>query len=258
MVPMATLATRDVEQAKAAYFAQRAQALIDRGREIRVGRYGHATAFVWPGFNRVYGFGAEDLRRLGDVLDWFADAEESPVFEIAPGDGAAEVEQRLAAKKFRARGTQAVLTGPSAADRPAPVDVRWIEAHERPAWAALYVRSYEWDVPADDPIEEELVAQYAGDGWHLCVAEIDGAPVAMGALHAGRPPIAYLANAGTLPSHRGRGCQASIIARRAALAAAKGFEWVAADTEPGSGSQRNLERAGLSLAYRKTRWERAS
>jgi len=59
---------RDVEHAKAAYFAQRAQTLIELGREMKVGRFGHATALLWPTFNRVYALEASDLPRLEDML----------------------------------------------------------------------------------------------------------------------------------------------------------------------------------------------
>jgi GNAT superfamily N-acetyltransferase len=244
---------RAIEQVKAAYFTLRAQAMVERGRPIKVGRFGHATALLWPGFNRVYALGADDLDRFDDLLAWYRDDDAKPVVEVAPFPGHAEVERRLGACGFRKDREQAVFCGPAAPARDTGVAVRWIEPHERPAWAALYVKAYEWKVPDGDPLEAELVDQYAGPHWHLCVAEVDGRAVAMGALFTGKP-IAYLANAATLPDHRGRGCQGALIARRRALAAARGHDLVASDAVPGSSSARNLQRCGVPLSHTKSIW----
>ena len=246
---------RDVEHAKAAYFTQRAQALIGLGREMKVGRFGHATALLWPTFNRVYAFEAGDLSRLDDLLSWYAEEEQEPVFEIAPLEGHTEVFRALGARGFAPTGTQAVVAGPSAGARPASVPVRWVDRGGIADWAALYIRAYGWDVPDFDNLTQELRAQYEGPHWHLCVGDLEGRPVAMGALWTGRP-VAYLANAATLPDYRGRGCQQSVLAARCARASSLGHEFVASDTEPFAASLRNLERAGLRLLCHKARWER--
>ena len=66
--------------------------------------------------------------------------------------------------------------------------------------------------------------------------------------------LGYLANAATLPAMRGRGCQTALLARRIADAAAAGCDTIASLAEFGSGSQRNLERAGLRVAYTQAVW----
>ena len=66
--------------------------------------------------------------------------------------------------------------------------------------------------------------------------------------------VGYLANASTLPAFRRRGVQGALIAARIADARAAGCEAVCSQAEFGSASQRNLERAGLSVAYTKAVW----
>jgi GNAT superfamily N-acetyltransferase len=63
--------------------------------------------------------------------------------------------------------------------------------------------------------------------------------------------IAALFGAATLPEYRGRGVQTAIIARRLQQAALIGCEFAVVSTQPGSGSQRNMERRGFRLAYTK-------
>ena len=61
--------------------------------------------------------------------------------------------------------------------------------------------------------------------------------------------IAQLAGAGTAPSHRRRGIQNALTARRLADAAAEGCELAVMVTQPGSKSQQNAQRRGFHLLY---------
>ena len=90
-------------------------------------------------------------------------------------------------------------------------------------------------------------------GWRLYLARVDGVAGASAALTIG-DGLGYLANAATVPAMRGRGCQTALLARRIADAAAEGCDTIASLAEFGSGSQRNLERAGLRVAYTQAVW----
>ena len=63
--------------------------------------------------------------------------------------------------------------------------------------------------------------------------------------------IAALFGTATLPEFRRRGVQSALIARRLHEAALAGCEYAVVSTNPGSGSQRNMERRGFRLAYTK-------
>ena len=54
-----------------------------------------------------------------------------------------------------------------------------------------------------------------------------------------------------LPEFRRRGVQSGLIAQRLHEAALAGCEYAVVSTNPGSGSQRNMERRGFRLAYTK-------
>jgi GNAT superfamily N-acetyltransferase len=63
--------------------------------------------------------------------------------------------------------------------------------------------------------------------------------------------IAALYGAATLPQFRRRGVQSALIAWRLHEALLAGCEYAVVSTQPGSGSQRNMERRGFRLAYTK-------
>ena len=63
--------------------------------------------------------------------------------------------------------------------------------------------------------------------------------------------IAAMFGTATLPAYRRRGVQSALIARRLHDAALAGCEYAVVSTQPGSGSQRNMERRGFRVAYTK-------
>ncbi len=80
--------------------------------------------------------------------------------------------------------------------------------------------------------------------WH------DGEPVGAATL-AICDGVASLFGASTRVPHRNRGVQHALIAARLAAAVDAGCDLAVVHTEPGSDSQRNVERLGFRLAYTK-------
>ena len=89
--------------------------------------------------------------------------------------------------------------------------------------------------------------------WTQVVAYDGVVPVATGALH-GCGPVAWVGAASTVPAHRRRGAQSALLSHRLQLAAAGGATRVVSKVDPGSGSERNLRRAGFEPAYEVVQW----
>ena len=90
-------------------------------------------------------------------------------------------------------------------------------------------------------------------GWRHYFAMDNRIPVATAASRADGD-VAWFGFAGTLPSHRGRGAQSALLARRIRDAAADGCAWVTCETmadtaERPSRSFRNMMRLGFTVAY---------
>lgn len=124
--------------------------------------------------------------------------------------------------------------------------------------------------------EQELWAQTAAEGWSevaglgdfmldmgragahrtdalLFLAEIDGVPIATGALSV-CGGVAHLAGASTIPTARKQGAQLALLDARLRYAASQGCDLATMGALPGSGSQRNAERNGFRIAYTRTKW----
>jgi GNAT superfamily N-acetyltransferase len=94
--------------------------------------------------------------------------------------------------------------------------------------------------------------------WHHYVARDGGTIVAAAAMYV-REGLAWLGAAGALASHRGRGAQRALIARRIDDARALGCHTITLDTEVDlpekpNPSYRNVERLGFQVVYHRTNW----
>ena len=190
----------------------------------------------------------------------------------APGlAGALEVAGGLAVSKGPGSYASAVfglgLGGPVS---PSALDE--VEAHLGAFGGAVRV---ELCLHADPAFSRELARRgYVVEGFHqvlvrpvlplpppgLAVAEVR--PIRAGEEGAfavsARDGVAALSGAGVLPAWRGQGLQLALVRARLAWAAARGCAVAAATTEPGSTSQRTLERAGFRVAYPKAVMVRAA
>ena len=86
-------------------------------------------------------------------------------------------------------------------------------------------------------------------------AERDGQTVAGGTLFV-QDGIAFLLGTATLPDFRKRGCQTDLIQARLAKAAASGASLAVVITLPGTISQRNVFRRGMTPLYARTKMTR--
>ncbi len=87
------------------------------------------------------------------------------------------------------------------------------------------------------------------------VAKLDGIPRAVASSTWVNDAV-YLAHAFTEPEFRGRGCQSALLSRRIQAAASEGATLVVTDTLFDGPSRRNVERAGMRVAFSPGWWVR--
>ena len=133
---------------------------------------------------------------------------------------------------------------------PSGVAVRAIEPEEADLWTLVAFRG---GLDSDEAIPNDsvIIAPYPLMTQARCwLAWHDGLPAGAAtlAVHDG---VAGLFGASTRVPHRNRGVQHTLIAARLAAATADGCDLATVHTEPGSDSQRNVERLGFRLGYTK-------
>lgn len=127
-----------------------------------------------------------------------------------------------------------------------PADPAITKATEEMEWSRMLAQTFFGEVtPMGLDLTRTLFAVPASINLVLRAGE----EAAAGAQLDVRGTVGVFQCDGTLAAYRGMGMQSALIQARLALAAAAGCTLAAAETTPGSQSQRNYERAGFRVAY---------
>lgn len=270
MLPLVSHAlTRRIEAAAATFMVgwlegSRRRAGNPNGIDlVRFGGTVAASAGAAPDIdfmNCAYGLTPDDTARLPALLDHYRGRGVRPWFELAPAEGFEELATALSRGGAAQTGFHAAFYGAPPAGRATPrvadAAIRLVEEGDdegRERFGQTLAAGH--GVPAEHltGAGEDARGRPHRAGWRLYLAEVDGRPAAAAAL-VPVDGIGYLANASTLPWARGGGLQTALIARRLADARAAGCELVASVAAFDGPSARNLQRAGLRLAYVAAEW----
>jgi GNAT superfamily N-acetyltransferase len=163
---------------------------------------------------------------------------------------------------FDARGYRALewsnvlfqRLSPSPVAAPAAgVEIRRATKDQAELWASLLCQGF-----AEDLGEASLTLMLVGKTLFLAaaagfIAYVDGQP-AGGATIFVHEGVAGAMGAATLSKFRRRGVQSALLDARLEFARSEGCDLAYTITAPGSGSQRNVERAGFRVAYTRTKF----
>lgn len=98
-----------------------------------------------------------------------------------------------------------------------------------------------------------LVAMVGRPGWRTYIGWDGDQPVSAAALYV-RGDTGWCSLGATIPSHRGRGGQCALLARRVTDALAQGCRVVVTETEETNPSFRNMKRTGFRLVHFRDNW----
>ncbi|MBI1881965.1 MAG: GNAT family N-acetyltransferase [Chloroflexi bacterium] len=230
---------------------------------IAIEQFGGATAFLiraWPDFwygNRVLGLSQADENELGHSANFFGEQNLPFRIEIIPGQLSWALATRLHRFGFCQGSFSAALCGLPQLDltQPTPaVSVHEVEPDELGLFLDLYQAGFE--LPRLSSQDKKVVRLWLErDAAHLnlYLAAVAGSPAGIAILYV-KDGLGLLADAAVLPEFRGQGCQTALLRRRIEAAYRKRCELLTSFVEFGSTSHRNVERAGLRVAYTKALW----
>ncbi len=225
---------------------------------LAVHRVGTAHVLVMaasdiPLFNRALGIGMDGPAtddHLDEIIGIYEDAGVSR-FVISPSEHAepADLPARLEARGFAASFRFAkMIRGPDPApDRRTDLRIEAIGAEHREAYGRVLALGFETPEPTGP-----LFAGSIGDPeWRHYLAFDGDEPVATSAIHV-RDGVAWCGMMTTLETHRGRGVQGAMFARRIQDGLDLGCSWFVTETgeqtpENPNPSYRNMLRVGFEL-----------
>jgi GNAT superfamily N-acetyltransferase len=260
-----------IERAECGLLTAAARAVAMRrpeiGVEIRKLWGGVATyAGKTSPLNKVAGLGFAakvDEQELARVESMFAQREVPVQVELScladPSVGAL-----LTSRGYRLVGFENVLgRGLAPEALGAPDDARTgvvisvSDASEFPTWLDTVVSGFaspdSQGVQSHESYPREVLERVMDDmaraeGFVRYLARRDGEPAGGASMRMGEA-VAQMCGASTLPEHRRMGVQTALLAHRLRDAARAGCDMAVVTVQPGSQSQRNVQRRGFELLY---------
>lgn len=208
---------------------------------------------------QTFGLGLFGLPSTGEMqqIEEFFESRGAPVFhEVSPLADPGML-GLLSERGYRPVELTSMLVQPLAERQLAKAEilVREADRKEGDLWANTAAGGWRGAVEISDSLLGLMRMMGDTEDLRIYFAEIDGRPVATGALavHAG---VGLLAGASTLPEWRNRGAQRALLEHRLSCARASGCELAMMGAAPGSASQRNAERHGFRIVYTRIKWGR--
>ncbi|MEM9037782.1 MAG: hypothetical protein AAGD18_24560 [Actinomycetota bacterium] len=208
-----------------------------------------------PFYNRAFGVEAHESN-LDAISRWFASIGVSPRIEVIPHLATEPLlrglgELGLACTGFNSTFVASIDEGSS---RP-PADDREVTV-SRVALEEFVETVLEVSGASFEPLmapETEISVRHDGPDWSLYRASLAGRTCGWARMRI-LDGAAALCGANVAEHSRRAGAQLALLRQRVADAVAAGCDIAVAQAEPGTTSQRNMERFGLQLAYHKAVW----
>jgi ribosomal protein S18 acetylase RimI-like enzyme len=209
-----------------------------------------------PSFNAVIGLEAGDEDALEPVLQWYRDHAVNTQIEIVPGLEGEKLMRELARLGYHQSGFHvSVIARPG--DAVAPDATIQVERVSDEATLEDFLDAYiaGRSLPDGEGFKRNVRPWLGLPGWSLFLGRIEDKPAAAAMVYL-RDGFAYLADATTDPTFRGRGLQTALLAHRLRHAAAQGAEFACSGASFLSTSHRNMVRAGMTLQFVRAIWTR--
>lgn len=211
-----------------------------------------------PAFNTVRGLNETDLSHIEEIFRLYENLSINFRIEITPPSSSELLFRKLAEMGFYQSGFHASFIGEVKDLKksiPPTLEIRSLKKDEFDLFASIYVAAFELPTFIQDGIKQNNEVLFEIPGWEFYVAYKQEVPVGIAVLHV-QGELATLAAAATLPGYRNTGVQSGLLQKRIDVAIEKGARYITSEATYGSGSHRNMERAGLKLAYTKAIWSK--
>lgn len=199
-------------------------------------------------YNRVLGFGPEEMAHLDDIRAFYHEVGLVATLSLTPDKIDEIVLNRLRRRRFSLRDVGYFFTAPCSTTHgdPPTMAIRRAGPADMDVVAALWGQDYA--VPLSDAVIERRAAAQWVPEFTIYLALVEGQVAAMASTYVA-DGIAWLGNANTFHRFRRRGCQRALIEHRIRAAAELGCDLAVVDAAFGTTSHRNIERAGMRLAF---------
>ncbi|TYS58445.1 GNAT family N-acetyltransferase [Sutcliffiella horikoshii] len=244
----------------------RVATLNENAMGVELKRFGNAVAFSvksipGPSFNTVKGISGENIDDLDEIVDFYTSRGIPARFEVTPGNASTDIFRKLSTLGFFQSGFHTALYRPLSPVEPVmggadtAVQIEKISLEDFDIFGELYTSGFGMPVAFKDYVTANNKVLAESKPWTFYLASVGGEPAGIGVLYV-KNDVATLAASATVPEFRNKGVQTALIQKRMQHAVDEGCRYLVGQAAFGSVSQKNMERAGLKIAYTNAVWEK--
>lgn len=231
--------------------------------QVEMEQFGKAVAFTakqipGPAFNTVRGLHGEDIDKIDEILTFFQEREIPAQFELTPASVSEELLNLLTERGYSQNRFHTTLYGSCEESSPMyhpEVAIHKLDKKDFHTFADIYTKAFQMPVFLKDAVAQNNAVLYGKTGWSFYLATIGQEPAGIGVLFI-QDGIAEMAAAATLTDFRNKGIHQALLQERIKHALKANCHLLVGEAAYLSTSQRNMERAGMRLAYTKAIWRK--
>lgn len=244
----------------------RVRSLNDNAMGVELKRFGNAVAFSvknipGPSFNTVKGLNQNNIGDLDEIVEFYSNRGIPARFEVTPGNASADLFRKLSTLGFFQSGFHTSLYRTLSTDETLiavtdnNIHIEEISLANFDIFGELYTKGFGMPAAFKDYVTANNKVLAESDNWNFYLAHVAGEPAGIAVLFI-KNDVATLAASATVPDYRNKGVQTALIEKRIQRALGEGCRYLVGQAAFGSVSQKNMERAGLKVAYTNAVWEK--
>lgn len=205
-------------------------------------------------YNRVKGFGINDIDNLDQILNFYNEKGIVPCFDMTPNNINEKVSMALSSKGFINSEQLAFLRLADDVDINPKQDIKIVKVDKENAEEFVdIVVSTSGITNIDKEVIQRKKHYFYNPNFHNYIAYIGDKVAAIGSLFI-NDNEGYIANDYTFEEFRGMGCQTALLLYRIKEAKEKNLVNIYTDVEFGSISHNNMEKLGFKTVFINSFW----
>lgn len=212
-----------------------------------------------PSYNKILGLSGDEVACIYSILHFYKESGIPATFDITPAHATVELLKALADKGYVQSGFHTVLYRPLEdifdlrIETNPLITIRELHLDECNVFGDVYTKGFGMPSFLSEHVATNNRVLHHHQNWNFYIAMYDGEPAGIGVFYA-ENGIGTLAASATLPAFRNKGVHQALVATRIEKAKELNCSLLVGQAAFGSASQRNMERAGMKIAYTKGIW----
>lgn len=207
-------------------------------------------------FNRIKGFGIDDIDKIDEILDLYYSAQITPCFDMTPNNINMEVAQALMNRGFVCCEQMAFLELEPDFNMCENGEIEIVRVTEENVTEFINLIALSNEKEIKKELVQKKAKYFVRPNFQNYISYLGEKAIGIGSLFI-KGEEGYIANDFTFPLYRGKGVQKALLNLRIKVSKEMGLKKLYTDVEFGSISHNNMQKLGFKTIFINSFWMKA-